>query len=213
MFWELVILGISFIILAFDVAWQFYVAGIYAPKKARRLILDDPMFQKLDQTLVTIESELTAVAAANDSSVLKNIQKNLESLNSKENPVTEISDRIKENYENIKERFENLKNSFKGKIGKEVQDFYSNMELDLEGETSDLDPESPLSKIKIREAEQQVEYDMVFNALQVVMPEDVAESWAYRYAVCPPFLKKKLKSTINKWTGGMFEDVPVVENE
>ena len=60
MYWETIILIISFVVFGFDIAWQFYVAGMYAPKKARSLIINDPLFSELRSRLVTLERNIGA---------------------------------------------------------------------------------------------------------------------------------------------------------
>lgn len=195
MIWELVILGISFVILTFDVIWQFYVAGMYAPKKARALIINDPYFKKLDEKLESFEGKLVTLEGEIAAPRGEILQIDMDSV---KNDVTDIKD-------NLVKKFSDLKSSIGGMIGQQIQGFKGNMEIDQEEAFENLDPESPLSQVKIKEYEKQATYEMVCNALQVVMPEDQAESWAYRYTIAPPYIKKWIKKKINKWTGGFLD--------
>lgn len=204
MYWELIILAISFIILAFDIAWQFYVAGMYAPKKAHRLIIEDPLIQKLDQKLEVFETKLQLIenilktqfsrsGAAVDQFTSKNQDLKVELKSDLQNLKGDITNML---YNELENKFvtikEALQKSIAGSIGHYVKmekaaapAFLEGMDLEQVGELAQMTP-------------QQIEHENGFQLLSRIFDEQTADNLAATYAYCSPIIKKPMTRWIKK---------------
>lgn len=210
--WQLAALIVSIIVLVFDIVWQFLIAGMYAPKKAHRLIIDDPLIKRLDkeltllnEKLVTIEGKLGGDGGAADLRDLENEIRNLAYKLENDKPLEGVVTQVSEKLVDMKE---NIKSYIKGHIGVQAKDFYNQLEID-EGAFlgNAADPDSPQNQLIIHEAELEMEFNMIYGLLNVVMEDETAIAWANRYVRAPKFLKNILRKKINDWTGGTLEEV------
>ena len=201
MYWETIILIISFVVFGFDIAWQFYVAGMYAPKKARSLIINDPLFSELRSRLVTLERNIGA-SDPGRSSFPEELSSKIDSLISDVTVLSNRLDNIKPNTPNFDVKFtelgESLRGYINGSMGKLAQGYYDEMNmLDnnalKEGETKE---DKEFSKMAVDTIEKENQYNFYMNLLSPFVGEEQAEKLSKGVVFAPKYLKGVVKKKI-----------------
>jgi hypothetical protein len=211
MFWELVILAISIIILAFDICWQFYVAGMYAPVKARRLILDDPRFKRLERLVVTLESKSTDPDPTGFLRALEDINRRVTELSEKtqvlEPDLSKLEIKIRDMIHSyINSLGDNLRGTINGAIGNLTKEYYGEVGLTEEGvDKEEIEINKEIAKLKNVTLAQEQQMDFYYQVLEPFVGEEKANNMAVGLVMAPKWMKsivkKKAKSIIENYGG------------
>lgn len=210
MLWETIILAIAFIIFGFDIAWQFYVAGMYAPKKARKLILEDPQFQRLEHKLVTLESKL-AISPRAPEVLLDKIEfldHKLTELGNKSGYTDQLDSNIRGSIEqHITSLGEGLRSYINGAIGNLASGYYQESGLTetppLAEDADKVDKE--LIKLKTMTVLQEQKAQFYYDILEPMVGQERADKMAYGLVMAPKWLtgvvKKKIQAMVKDYGG------------
>lgn len=211
----MILLIIAFVVFGFDIVWQFYVAGMYAPKKARKLILDDPMFQELRQRLVTLEGEIRKISIL-DPEKIQNIEKQLAEIQIKILNVTpdgytqELDSNIRGSIEqHITSLGEGLRSYINGAIGNLASGYYNETGMTEQpgpplAEAADkIDKE--LLKMQTMSVVQEQKAQFYYNILEPMVGSERAEKLSVGLVMAPKWLstivKKKISAMVKEYGG------------
>jgi len=193
-FTPLGLLTISWIVLGFDIAWQFLIAGVYAPKKAENLIIKNPQFKKLEFKVEQFSNDLDSVKLT-ITGFNESLEGKLNCLYSKIESIDKIETNIREC---LNQNTEHLKSSFNGMIGHELRMFYREIDDQIVKYANSVKlPDGALETVTdsgelVTVNNQQLQYDAYFNALSPIIGDVYADKLSYLIISTPPKIKKKL---------------------
>jgi hypothetical protein len=204
LFWPVVVFVISLIIFITDIIWQFWVAGMYAPKKARGLIVEDPLFQELDKKInqftVTVRASINRLDMMKKEiqEIRAHIDIKFHNLNTKIKVIDNSIPRMDDIDKELVSMRESIRGTITGLIGYNSQESLDNLPLPEIAEESAYGISPTGQALSKRDIKAQVEYDSAYNLLERFVGETEADNWAYTYATAPPILKKTIRNKIKK---------------
>lgn len=187
---EYTALIIAVIVLIFDIIWQFLIAGVYAPKKARDLIISDPL-------IVTLQSEIKKLDFI-DQKMIAQFKVLLAKLEGFNGLVTVLSNRVTESVPE-------LKAYISGKMGYETAEINKKMDAIVQGDVGEQF-EKAFSEGDLKTMEKMQERDMRYHTSyalisQYVKPE-TAEALSGLYATSKPGIRNAITKRIKKYVSG-----------
>lgn len=187
MSWEEWMLIFALIVLAIDIIWQFVVAGFYAPRKARDLVVKDPL-------IVDLRGRLDLL----DARTIAQFKTLVDTFNRYQGGVSALNSRIQEIAPNLYQRIAGL-------MGAETAQINAKMDEIVQGDVQQqFDNAFNEGDMKTMEniQEREMRYNTAYALTSQWLSPEKAEAVSGLYATSKPGIRGAITKRIKKYIRG-----------